>query len=54
MFAGSNVGMGTKVAAVIQNFNDGTTTSTSRGLDVALSGNGFFRRPTPAARVLFA
>lgn len=54
MFAGSNVGMGTKVAAVIQNFNDGTTTSTSRGLDVALSGNGFFRMTDAAGSVYYS
>ncbi|MGK3123369.1 flagellar hook protein FlgE [Candidatus Pantoea formicae] len=54
MFAGSNVGMGTKVAAVIQNFNDGTTTSTSRGLDVALSGNGFFRMTDAAGGVFYS
>ncbi|MDI9277837.1 flagellar hook protein FlgE [Pantoea sp. EABMAA-21] len=54
MFAGSNIGMGTKVAAVIQNFNDGTTTSTSRGLDVALSGNGFFRMTDAAGSVYYS
>ncbi|SCC56591.1 flagellar hook protein FlgE [Kosakonia oryziphila] len=43
MFAGSKVGLGVKVAGITQDFNDGTTTSTGRGLDVALSGNGFFR-----------
>lgn len=43
MFAGSQVGMGVKVAAITQDFSDGTTTNTNRGLDVALSGNGFFR-----------
>jgi len=54
MFAGSNTGMGTKVAAVIQNFNDGTTTSTSRGLDVALSGNGFFRMTDASGGVFYS
>ncbi len=54
MFAGSNVGMGTKVAAVIQNFNDGTTTTTSRGLDVALSGNGFFRMTDASGAVYYS
>ncbi len=43
MFAGSKVGLGVKVASVTQNFTDGTTTNTGRGLDVALSQNGFFR-----------
>ena len=54
MFAGSNVGLGTKVAAVIQNFNDGATTTTSRGLDVALSGNGFFRLTNSAGAVFYS
>ncbi|MGG7448922.1 flagellar hook protein FlgE [Kosakonia oryzendophytica] len=43
MFAGSKVGLGVKVAGITQDFSDGTTTNTGRGLDVALSGNGFFR-----------
>ena len=54
MFAGSNVGLGTKVAAVIQNFNDGATTTTSRGLDVALSGNGFFRVADASGAVYYS
>lgn len=43
MFAGGNVGMGTKVAAVMQDFGDGSLNSSSRNLDVAISGGGFFR-----------
>jgi flagellar hook protein FlgE len=43
MFAGSKVGLGVKVAGITQDFNDGTTTSTGRGLDVAISQSGFFR-----------
>lgn len=43
MFAGSQTGLGTKVSAVIQNFGDGAINATGRNLDVALSGNGFFR-----------
>ncbi|AMG58249.1 flagellar hook protein FlgE [Pantoea vagans] len=54
MFAGSNVGLGTKVAAVIQDFNDGSTTTTSRGLDVALSGNGFFRMTDSSGGVFYS
>ncbi|MFU2317754.1 flagellar hook protein FlgE [Rahnella sp. PCH160] len=54
MFAGSQTGMGVKVAAVTQNFNDGTTTSTSRGLDVALSGNGFFRLTDTSGAVFYS
>ncbi|MFI8415782.1 flagellar hook protein FlgE [Serratia sp. NPDC078593] len=43
MFAGSQVGLGVKVAGITQNFNGGTTTSTNRALDVAITENGFFR-----------
>ncbi len=43
MFAGSKVGLGVKVAG-ITDFTDGTTTNTGRGLDVAISQNGFSAR----------
>lgn len=43
MFAGSKVGLGVKVAGITQDFTDGTTTNIGRGLDVAISQNGFFR-----------
>ncbi|MEU7676486.1 flagellar hook-basal body complex protein, partial [Micromonospora taraxaci] len=43
MFAGSQVGLGVKVSGITQNFKGGTTTGTSRSLDVAINGNGFFR-----------
>ncbi|MFJ5319803.1 MULTISPECIES: flagellar hook protein FlgE [Pectobacterium] len=43
MFAGSKVGMGVKVASVLQDFGNGTVTSSSRDLDVAISGGGFYR-----------
>ena len=43
MFAGSKVGLGVKVAGITKDFTDGTTTNTGRGLDVAISQNGFFR-----------
>ena len=43
MFAGSKVGLGVKVAGITQDFTDGTTTSTGRARDVAISQNGFFR-----------
>ncbi|TGD73136.1 flagellar hook protein FlgE [Mangrovimicrobium sediminis] len=43
VFAGAQAGLGTKVAAVMQTFNSGTLENTGRNLDVAISGNGFFR-----------
>lgn len=54
MFAGSKVGLGTKVAAVVQDFNDGTTTTTSRGLDVAISQQGFFRMADTTGAVYYS
>jgi len=38
-----NVGIGTRLAAVAQQFNQGNITSTGNPLDVAISGEGFFR-----------
>ncbi|MBR0565945.1 flagellar hook protein FlgE [Azoarcus sp. L1K30] len=40
-------GIGTKVAAVAQSFSQGGLTATSNPLDVAISGNGFFRLVRP-------
>ena len=37
------VGIGSKVAAVSQEFGQGNVTSTNNPLDVAINGNGFFR-----------
>ncbi|AIR61652.1 flagellar hook protein FlgE [Cedecea neteri] len=54
MFAGSKVGLGVKVAGVTQNFGDGTTTSTGRGLDVAISQNGFFRLVDSSGSVFYS
>ncbi|PKH26309.1 flagellar hook protein FlgE [Enterobacterales bacterium CwR94] len=54
MFAGSKIGMGVKVAGVIQNFADGTPTNTSRGLDVAISQQGFFRMTDTSGAVYYS
>lgn len=43
IYAGADAGLGTKVAAVMQNFNSGTLENTGRNLDIAISGNGFLR-----------
>src|SRR3954451_4323349 len=37
------VGIGSKVAAVAQQFNQGNVTATSNPLDIAINGKGFFR-----------
>jgi flagellar hook protein FlgE len=44
-------GVGVAVAAVAQNFSQGSITSTSNPLDLAISGNGFFQVKTPDASV---
>lgn len=43
LYAGSKIGVGVRVADVVQNFKDGLPTTTNNPLDVAISGNGFFR-----------
>jgi flagellar hook protein FlgE len=40
---GSQIGIGTKVAAVAQQFAQGNITTTSNTLDMAINGAGFFR-----------
>jgi flagellar hook protein FlgE len=40
---GSQVGIGVKVAQVVQQFTQGNITSTNSPLDVAINGGGFFR-----------
>lgn len=39
----SQIGIGTKVAAVAQQFTQGNVTSTSNSLDIAINGGGFYR-----------
>ncbi|MBV8270876.1 MAG: flagellar hook protein FlgE [Cupriavidus sp.] len=44
VYAGSMVGLGTRVNSVVQSFNNGNISTTGNNLDVAISnGNGFFR-----------
>ena len=43
---GKTSGVGVAVAAVAQNFSQGSITSTGNPLDVAISGNGFFQVKT--------
>ncbi|WP_194723073.1 flagellar hook protein FlgE [Noviherbaspirillum malthae] len=40
---GAQVGIGTKVAAVVQQFTQGNITTTNNPLDMAINGGGFFR-----------
>ena len=39
----SQVGIGTNLAAIVQQFTQGNITTTNNTLDVAINGNGFFR-----------
>lgn len=39
----SQVGIGSKVSAIAQQFTQGNITTTSNSLDIAINGNGFFR-----------
>ncbi|MFM0740340.1 flagellar hook-basal body complex protein [Paraburkholderia xenovorans] len=40
---GNQVGIGTKLSEVQQQFSQGTITTTNQALDVAINGNGFFQ-----------
>ncbi|NDL62620.1 flagellar hook protein FlgE [Acerihabitans arboris] len=54
VFASSKVGLGVTVAAVSQNFNDGTVNTTDNGLNVAISNNGFFRLTDDSGAVYYS
>lgn len=43
VYANSKVGLGSRVAAIRQNFGAGNLETTNRSLDFAISGEGFFR-----------
>jgi len=43
VYSDSRVGMGVKVGGLVQNFGAGNQETTNRNLDLAISGNGFFR-----------
>ncbi len=49
----NNVGIGVSVAAVAQQFTQGTITATDNPLDVAINGNGFFEVKSPAGAVSY-
>lgn len=46
---GAAVGIGTKVASIVQQFTQGNITATNNPLDIAINGNGFFRMSTNGA-----
>ncbi|MCG7598663.1 flagellar hook protein FlgE [Halomonas sp. McH1-25] len=43
VFAGSKIGLGTRVSGVVQDFSNGSLETTGRNLDLAIAGTGFFR-----------
>ncbi|MBM1145764.1 flagellar hook protein FlgE [Alcanivorax sp. ZXX171] len=43
VYTGAMAGQGVRVAAVLQDFSNGTLESTGRNLDLAINGGGFFR-----------
>ncbi|MFO8044938.1 MAG: flagellar hook protein FlgE [Halomonas sp.] len=54
VFANSRIGLGTKVSSVLQNFGTGNIESTSRNLDLAIGGDGFFRFQQPTGEVAYS
>ncbi|CAB0151034.1 Flagellar hook protein FlgE [Pseudidiomarina piscicola] len=43
VYASAEVGLGTRVAGIFQDFSEGNLESTGRNMDLAISGKGFFR-----------
>ena len=55
VYAGSKIGLGTRVNAVVQSFTNGNISTSGRYLDVAISnGNGFFRLTNPDGQVFYS
>ncbi|MDX5378723.1 MAG: flagellar hook protein FlgE [Halomonas sp.] len=54
VFANSKVGLGTRVASVLQNFSEGNIESTNRNLDLAVAGDGFFRYMDTSGEVVYS
>ncbi|MGO4307230.1 flagellar hook protein FlgE [Cupriavidus sp. RAF12] len=55
VYAGSKIGLGTRVNAVVQSFTNGNIASSGRNLDVAISnGNGFFRLTNTDGSVFYS
>jgi flagellar hook protein FlgE len=46
---GNQIGIGTNLATVAQQFTQGNITSTNNSLDIAINGNGFFRMSSNGA-----
>ncbi|OGS90162.1 MAG: flagellar hook protein FlgE [Gallionellales bacterium GWA2_59_43] len=48
------IGIGTKVANVVQQFTQGNVTNTTNPMDTAISGPGFFRMVDPAGAITYS
>ncbi|PHM61091.1 flagellar hook protein FlgE [Xenorhabdus ishibashii] len=54
VFSGSEVGLGVKVSGMVQNFKDGSTTTTNRQLDMAITQGGFFRMEDSNGNIFYS
>ncbi|RZT29280.1 flagellar hook protein FlgE [Cupriavidus agavae] len=55
VYAGSKIGLGTRVNAVVQSFANGTVSASGRSMDVAISnGSGFFRLLNADGQVFYS
>lgn len=55
VYAGTKIGLGTRVNSVVQSFNQGNIEATGRSLDVAItSGSGFFRLSNPDGSIYYS
>jgi flagellar hook protein FlgE len=50
---GTNIGMGTQIATVAQQFSQGAITATENPMDVAINGAGFFQVHDPSGSLLY-
>ncbi|BAC24187.1 flgE [Wigglesworthia glossinidia endosymbiont of Glossina brevipalpis] len=53
IFSGSMVGLGSQLSNVTQNFASGSMVTGSKNLDMAISGNGFFRLSDSGGKIYF-
>lgn len=55
VYAGSQLGLGTKVAGIFQDFTAGAVQTSTRPLDVAIiNGDGFFRLASPGGEIAYS
>ncbi|MEB0013894.1 flagellar hook protein FlgE [Glaciimonas sp. Gout2] len=55
VYAGSRVGLGTHVAGITQNFTQGAVQTSTRALDMAITGgDGFFRLASPSGEISYS